>query len=195
MATVTAIITDPEVLVGFASVLCALVYGLIVSIVNRRRKKSVNQTEEHIAVVNEIKSRVLGFITIAENLFSDIPKSGASKLLYVLNQVKELCKKFSLDYDQEMWTDFVNSIVGNSNRVQETKAYEDEKTSIIEKVKSEIPYIVEEANKLFERIPDSLQYKIEYILKFVAVACEKYHVNVYGEYDWRAYVKGLYEGE
>ena len=189
---VTAIFKNPDVLVGILVAICSLIYAFAVSIVNRKRKKSANQTEEHIAVVNEIKSRVMGFITIAENLFSDIPKSGASKLLYVLNQVKDLCKKFKLDYDQEMWTEFINSMVGNSNRVQETKAYEDEKSSIIEKVKSEVPFIVDEANKLFERIPDSVQYKIEYILKFIAVACEKYPLNVYGDYDWRGYVQSLY---
>lgn len=190
---VTTIFSNPDVLVAICVALSSLIYGLVTAVINRKRKKTVNQTEEQNAVVNEIKSRVMGFITVAENLFSDIPKSGASKLLYVLNQVKDLCKKFNLEYDQEMWTDFINSIVGNSNRVQESKAYEDEKTSIIEKVKQEIPFIMEEANKLFERIPDSLQYKIEYILKFIAVACEKYHVNVYGDYDWRGYVKSLFE--
>ena len=192
MATMTEAFNDPEVIWGVITLCTGLLYWFITFIRNRKRNKSITSTEEHIAVINEIKSHIMGFITIAENLFSDIPKSGASKLLYVLNQVKDLCKKFSIEYDQEMWTEFINSMVGNSNRVQESKAFEDEKTSIIEKVKSEIPFIVEEANALFERIPDSLQYKVEYILKFIAVACEKYPVNVYGEYDWRAYVTGLY---
>lgn len=193
MNTFVELITRYDVVIGVLTAIASIVYTFVLFFKNRNRLKSVKTTEGRIAIINDIKSRVMGFITIAENLFADIPKSGASKLLYVLNQVKELCKTNDIEYDQTLWTDFINSVVGNSNRVQETKAFEDEKAGIIEKVKAEIPYIVEEANKLFERIPDSLQYKIEYILKFIAVACDKYPVNVYTEYDWRAYVNSLYE--
>ena len=176
------------------AIVCALGSIVAVAITAISRAKALNKAkteEERQKILNEIKSDAYGLITVAENLFSDIPKAGASKLLYVLNQLKDICYAQGVEYDQTFWTDFVNGIVSTSNEVKEGKELESTKLSIIGKVKEEIPYFIEDANKLFEVIPDSLPYKTEYILKLIALACEKYEVNVYGAYDWRSYVNEL----
>lgn len=182
-----------DVILGALVSLASLVYGAVLFFRNRKRIKNAKTDEEKAEVINSIKADVMGFITIAENLFSDIPKSGASKLLYVLNQVKKLCTTSGIEYDQNYWSDFISGIVGRTNGVQESKEEADEILRTIESVKGEVPFLITEANELFARIPDNLQYKIEYILKFIAIACEKYPVNVYSEYDWRDYVEKIYQ--
>ena len=139
-----------------------------------------------------MKSAVYGFITVAENLFIDVPKSGASKLLYVLNKTKELCMMNNVEYNAEEWTDFINNVVGLSNNVVETKEQEKAKNQIIEKIKSRIPGFVSETQKLFKSIPDSLDYQMEYILKYVSGVCEKEEINVFNDYDWKGYIYSFY---
>lgn len=184
-----------DLIIGVLSLIAGFIFFLVSVIKRAKALKNAKTTEEWQSVINEIKSDTYGLITVAENLFSDIPKSGASKLLYVLNHVKELCTEKGFNYDQEYWTDFINTIVLQSNEVKDEKAYESVKADIIQKIKDQVPYFITEADKLFSSIPDNEQYKIEYVLKLIAVACDKYNVNVFAEYDWRAYVINQYHSE
>lgn len=195
MVFVNFVKANYDVIIAVISALASVVYSVVMIIRNRKRIKNAKTDEERSAIIEDIKSEVYAFISIAESLFADIPKSGSSKLLYVLNQVKRLCAGSCIEYDGQYWTDFINGIVGKSNEVIDQKDFEEEKNRIIENVKTEIPYMVKQADDLFATIPDNLSYKIEYILKFIATACDKYPINVYAEYDWRGYVIGLYSRE
>lgn len=180
-----------EIILTCFSLLISIVITVISLVGRYKALKRAKTTEERANVINEIKADVFGLYNTAERLFSDIPKSGASKLLYVLNHVKEICGLKGIDYNEDDWKEFIEDINTQSNAIENNKAFESEKASVIELVKSEVPYFIEDANKLFEVIPDSKPYKIEYILKLVEVSCGKHNINVFSEYDWRAYVGNM----
>lgn len=154
----------------------------------RRALKNAKTEEEKQAITNDIKASVFGLISSAEAVFSDVPKAGISKLLYVLNKVKELCGIKDIDYNAEFWTNFVNEMVEKANEVQDEKAMEDEKNAVIELIKKEIPTYIDNANALFRAIPDGTRYKLAYIVDAIRLSCENHHINVFGEYDWESYV-------
>ena len=183
------------VFVSLIGLLFSVVYFIFFFIRYRKKFKNAKTDEEKQAILEEIKGNAMGFITVAEGLFSDIPKSGVSKLVYVLKEIKALCEGKGVEFNEEYWTAIINNLVGQSNAVIKEKALEMDKADIIEKVKAEIPYHMNEANQLFERIPDSQEYKVAYILKAIEIACDKYEINVFLEYDWRAYVYELYNNE
>lgn len=165
---------------------------------SRKRKKEQTKaktSEEKSVVLDDIRSEVFALVGVAEELFGAIPKSGVSKLKYVLNKINELCEVAGIEFDNRYWTDFVNYIVNRTNNVKNEKAVEQEKIDIIEKIKEEVPFFVNQADELFKAIPDSFEYKIEYILKNISIACDKYEVNVYFEFDWKTFVLNLYEKE
>lgn len=157
----------------------------------RAYKKAKTQTEKDAAIA-ELKSHAYGLVAVAEQMMSDIPKSGSVKLLYVLNHISKLCEEKGVPYDSESWTEFINGIVNKSNDVITAKETEKAISGYITKVKEEVPYFMADADKLFEIIPDSASYKVEYILKLISNACAKYAIDVYDLYDWRTYVNELY---
>lgn len=168
----------------------------IYQFLKRKKELSTAKTsEERSKIMDDIRSEVFGLVGVAEELFSAIPKSGVSKLKYVLNKINELCDVAGIDFDNRYWTDFINYIVNRSNNIKSEKAFEKEKADIIEKVKGKIPYFVEQADVFFKAIPDNQEYKVEYILKNINIVCEQYKINVYFEYDWKAYVLSIYEKE
>lgn len=184
-----------DLILAVLSMASSLVIFIIFFIKRLKSLKNAKTDEERAKIKDEIKSVAYGLITSAEGLFSDIPKSGASKLLYVLNHVKELCVMNEIDYNADEWTEFVNSVVDKSNKVVEGKKFDSAKNDIIEAIKNEIPYFITEVNELFKNIPNALDYKIEHVLKLIATACDKYEINVYNEYDWRAYVMNVFSQE
>lgn len=186
------ILTNWELVTAGISVLCSLTAGALYLIVRVRSYSKAKTQAEKDEILAEIKSNGYGFVAAAEQMMSDIPKSGPAKLLYVLNHVKSLCEEKNVDYDAEYWTDFINSIVNTSNDVLTAKETEKAISGYIAKVKEEVPYFMADADKLFEIIPDSASYKVEYILKLVANACARYAIDVYELYDWREYINGLY---
>ena len=170
-------------------------YTIILYCKNRKRLKATKTDDEKTEIVNEIKADVMGFISIAESMFADIPKSGGSKLLYVLNEVKRVCGLLGIEYDSEYWTKFVNDIVDKTNEVLDLKELEAEKKTTIEKIKSQVPHFISRANELFANIPDSDMYKVEYVLKLIAVSCENESINVFTNFNWREYVESFYVKE
>lgn len=185
-----------ELIIALITFLSSLIVFIVYIVKQRKAIKNAKTQEEKEAIINEVKAKALGFINVADNLFTDIPKSGPSKLLYVLNEIKKVCSVIGIEFDEEYWKKYTNERVDEMNAVLDEKANESEKANVIENVKREIPFLVEEANKLFVNIPDSVNYEIEYVLKKISIACEKYSVNVYSDYDWRAYVESYYkEGE
>lgn len=160
----------------------------------RKRFKNAKTDEEKQAIINEIKGKALGLINSAEIYFSDIPKSGASKLIYVLDSVKTICAENGIEYCESEWTDYVNKAVENANATFKDKEIESERVTIIENLKAEIPFFIENANELFKSIPDSINYRIEYVMNLVKTACEGKTVNVFNDYEWRSYVEDLYKG-
>lgn len=181
-----------DLIIAVGSIAFSFVFFLIVFVKRLKSLKNAKTDEERTKIKNELKSAAYGFITVAENLFSDVPKSGSSKLLYVLNKIKELCTMNNVEYDVQEWTDFVNGVIATSNGVVESKEQEKSKNDIIEKIKAEIPVFIAETEKLFSSIPESIEYQIEHVLKYVAVACDGYDINVFNDYDWRGYIYGFY---
>lgn len=184
-----------DLILAALSMLSSLVVFIIFFIKRLKSLKNAKTAEERAAIKEEIKSVAYGLITSAENLFSDIPKSGASKLLYVLNHVKELCLMNEINYNADEWTEFVNSVIAKSNAVVDGKEFERAKNETIEAIKLEIPFFIEEVNELFKNIPNANEYKIEHVLKLIITACDKHEINVFNEYDWRAYVSSLFNEE
>lgn len=181
-----------ELFIALITFLCSVVVFIVYLVKRGKAVKNAKTQEEKEAIINEMKAQALGFINVADNLFIDIPKSGPSKLLYVLNQIKKGCQANGTEYDEEYWKNYVNEMVSQTNAVLDEKATESEKANIIEKVKSEIPFFIVEAQNLFKAIPDSRSYEIEYIMKNISVACDKYPINVFLEYDWRGLVEESY---
>ena len=184
-----------DTIVGVVSVIFSLILFVVWLVKRVKAFKNAGSDEERANILSEIKSSVYGLVAVAEQMFIDIPKSGASKLLYVLNHVKSLCEERNIEYDADAWTEFINGIVGASNDVITAKETEKAISGYIAKVKEEIPYFMDDADKLFEVIPDSAAYKVEYILKLIANACAKHAINVYDLYDWRAYIEDTYASE
>ena len=186
------IVTNWELVAAVVSLLASLVGGGVYLVIRLTALKRAKTQGEKDAIIAEIKSHAYGLVAAAEQMMSDIPKSGQVKLLYVLNHIQKLCEEQNVPYDCESWTEFINGIIGTSNDVVTAKETERAISGYINKVKEEIPYYMADADKLFEVIPDSASYKIEYILKLVANACAKHAIDVYDLYDWRAYINGLY---
>ena len=186
------IITNWE-LVTTAVSLVGLLVGAVISVVVRLRayKNAKTQTEKD-EILADLKSHAYGLVAVAEQMMSDIPKSGSVKLLYVLNHISKLCEEKGVEYDVESWTEFINGIVNKSNDVITAKETEKAISGYIAKVKEEIPYFIADADKLFEVIPDSASYKVQYVLNLVAKSCAKYAIDVYELYDWRGYINELY---
>ena len=195
MAFVEFVSEHYDLIIGVGSLVASAVGAVVFIIRNRKRIKNAKTDEDRTAIVNDLKSEVYGFISIAEGMFSDVPKSGSAKLLYVLNRIKPLCTACGIDFDEEFWTGFINDIVAKSNTVIEDKEIATAKARIIESIKAEITYMLTQMNELFASIPDSKEYKIEYLLKFIQTACAKHSIDVYDSYDWRGYVINLFEGD
>ena len=186
------IIENWETIVSIASICGSIIVAIIYLIRRLITLKGAKTTAERDAILAELKSNAYGLVAVAEQMFSDIPKSGSSKLLYVLNHIKTLCEEKNIEFCEDTWKEFIEGIVGASNDVITAKETEKAISGYIDKVKEEIPYFIADADKLFEVIPDSKAYKIEYILKLVSKACDKHAINVYELYDWRVYINELY---
>lgn len=186
------ILTNWELVTACISILCSLAAGAVYLVLRLKSLKNAKTQQEKDEILADLKSRAYGFVAAAEQMMADIPKSGQVKLLYVLNHIQKLCEEQNVPYDCESWTEFINSIVNTSNDVITAKETEKAISGYIAKVKEEVPYFMTDADKLFEIIPDSAAYKVEYILKLVAKACAKYAIDVYDLYDWRNYVNELY---
>ena len=182
-----------ELLVGVLSFLLSGSLTVIVFVKRYKAAKVSKNTELQTEVLNELKSVAFGLINIAEHTFSDIPSSGASKLLYVLNNIKDLCEQRGFTYDESYWEKFIDSIIQQANYVQEEKADEKDKHEIIEKIKELVPDFVKEANRLFVSIPDSTRYKVAYIVSLIEEACEDYDVDVFKAFEWTEYVASFYD--
>lgn len=176
---------------AFLGACISFIFGIITYFSKRKALKNAKTEEEKQAIINEIKSSIHGFVACAEEIFVDVPKSGASKLMYVLNQVKDLCDFSKVKYDEDYWTKFIDDIIAKKNGVQEEKAELEEKNAIIADIKKSIPKFVDTANALFISIPDGLEYKSAYILKSIADMCAEYSVNVFDAFDWQSYVNDL----
>ena len=181
-----------ELIASGAGLIGSLTVTLVLLIIRLKAIKNAKNSTEREQLIAELKSDAYGLVAVAEQLFADIPKSGASKLLYVLNHIEALCKEGDVEFDGDTWTEFINGIVNKSNDVIIAKETEKAISGYIAKVKEEVPYFIADADKLFEVIPDSAAYKTEYILKLIANACAKHTIDVFDLYDWREYVTGLY---
>ena len=186
------ILTNWELVTAGVSLLGSFIAGSVYFVVRLKAAKKAKTIDEKAAIIAEIKSHAYGFVAAAEQMMSDIPKSGQVKLLYVLKHIKALCEEQNVEYDCETWTEFINGIINTSNDVVTAKETERAISGYINKVKEEIPYFMADADKLFEVIPDSASYKVEYILKLVAKSCAKHAIDVYDKYNWRDYINGLY---
>ena len=181
-----------DLLLTGVSVALSVAFIVIYNVKRFRALRNAKTSEERDAILSELRSNAYGLVAVAEQMFADIPKSGASKLLYVLNHIEKLCTEKSIEFNESNWTEFINGIVGASNDVKTAKETEKAISGYITKVKEEVPYFLADADKLFEVIPDSAAYKLEYILKLISNACAKYAINVFDLYDWRTYVEELY---
>lgn len=170
---------------------CSLFYAVYSTIVKMFALRKAKTNEEKQSIINDIKANVFGLIGSAEQVFSDVPKSGSSKLLYVLNKTKELCANSGIEYISDFWTDFINDIIAKSNAVHDQKAIEDERNAVIESIKKQLPGFIDTANTLFRNIPDSARYVKAYIIDAIEKACAEHDINVFGEYDWETYVGEL----
>lgn len=182
------LLNNYEAIIGLAVSLILLVLNVISFIKSYKRVKAAKSDEERASALEGLKLRAFGLITATEEMFKGISKSGSSKLLYVLNNLQKVAKDYGLEFDEEYWTGFINTAVEVSNNVMADKEYEVAVPKLIESIKSEVPFYIKDANKLFEVIPDSAAAKLEYILKLISNSCAKYDVNVYDLYDWRTYV-------
>lgn len=186
------ILTNWELVTAAFSLFGSLVAGGVFLFVRLKSFKSAKTQKEKDEIVADLKSHAYGLVAAAEQMMSDIPKSGPSKLLFVLNHISKLCEEKDVPYDAETWTEFINGIVNASNDVITAKETEKAISGYIAAVQGEVPYFMADADELFKVIPDSATYKVEYILKLIAKACAKYAIDVYELYDWRNYVNELY---
>lgn len=185
-----------EVILAIVSFLATAAAFVIVFIKRLRTIKASTTKDQREAVLGEIKSAAYGLINVAEHTFSDIPSSGASKLLYVLSHIKDLCFEKDVDYDGTFWEGFVNQIVADANNIQSEMADEHEKLEIVEQIKTLIPDFIQEANRMFVSVPgDAERYKIAYVVGLIEAACEDYDIDVSNMFDWKAYVTELYESK
>lgn len=182
-----------ELIVGVLSFLISSVLTIIVFVKRYKAAKASKNTVEQANILNELKAVCFGLINIAEQTFSDIPTAGASKLLYVLNNIKDLCEQRGVKYDESYWEQFIDDIISQANYVQDEKADEKDKQKIIDTIKAEVPDFVKEANRLFVSIPDSTRYKIAYIVSLIEEACEDYDVDVFKAFEWTDYVASFYD--
>lgn len=181
-----------HLLISAVTALASLVFILINIIKTLKYARKATTAEEKQALIEDLKADVLGLINVAEDLFVNIPKTGPSKLTYVLNQVENLCKATGVEYCEEYWTTFINKVVGKSNQVHAEKELEATVNNLIEHVKNEISHFVATADRLFMAIPDNLEYKIEYVVRKVAEYCQTLSVNVFDMFDWKSYVREVY---
>lgn len=182
-----------ELLVAILSFLLSSTLTVIVFVKRYKAAKASKNTELEVEILNELKGVAFGLINIAEHTFSDIPTSGASKLLYVLNNIKELCDQRGFKYDESYWEEFIDSVISQANYIQEEKADEKDKQATIDKIKSLVPDFVKEANRLFVSIPDSKRYKVAYIVSLIDEACDGEEIDVFNAFDWQEYVASFYE--
>ena len=180
-----------ELIVTALSFLCSVVVFIVYLVKRHKAVKNAKTDEEKQEAINQVKADTLGWISVAETVFSSIPKSGSSKLLYVLDHVKELCTNKDVAFDEKYWTDFVNGIVAGHNEVIDAQKEASTKAEIIDAIKKQVPFFVEDAKKLFTNIPDSSAYEIAYVLKDIATACAEYEIKV--DYDWQSYVESFYK--
>lgn len=155
--------------------------------------KNAKTVEEKQVILNELKAATMGLITQAEQIFSHVPKSGESKLLYVLKEVDNLCREKGLTYDKDYWKEFISGAVGITNKVIADKKAVEEKESTIAMIKAEVPYFISQAAEYFRTISNSREYEIEHVIRQIEVACKEFSVNVFAEFDWRGYVTELYD--
>ena len=155
--------------VGVAGLLAGVVV-LIVRLVELGKAKT---SEEKAKVLKDIESDLLAYISMADATFSKVPKSGASKLEYVLNKVQQVCITCGVEFEKEKWTEKINNIVGKTNKaIDEVKA-EQEKAEKLESLKSKVLTYVDNANAVFANIPDNLEYKMAYVLKYTEGLCNE----------------------
>lgn len=181
-----------QVILSAVSVLTGAVLSIISFVKRYKQAKANKDTETQLNMLNELKGVAFGLINIAEHTFSDIPTSGASKLVYVLDNIKKLCEERNMPYEESFWTDFVESMVSQANAVQAEKVSEQDKQAIVEKVKTLVPEFVKEANRMFMSIPNNTRFKIAYVISLIEEACEAEEVNVFSTFDWHSYVSELY---
>ena len=186
------ILSNWDVLAAIASLLTSIIFAIVYYVKRFRALRGAKTQAEKDAIISELKSHTYGLVAVAEQMFADIPKAGASKLLYVLNHIEKLCTEQNIAFNEDSWKEFINGIVGASNDVITAKETEKAIAGYIDKVKTEVPYFIADADKLFAVIPDSAAYKTEYILKLIAKACAKQDIDVFDKFDWRAYVENLY---
>ena len=118
------ILTNWELVTAAISVVLSLAAGVFYLIVRVKAYKNAKTQSERAEILSEIKSHAYGLVAAAEQMMSDIPKSGQVKLLYVLNHIQKLCEEQNVPYDCESWTEFINGIIGTSNDVITAKETE-----------------------------------------------------------------------
>ena len=182
------LLNNYEAIIGLAVSLILLLLNVVSFIKAGKRVKAAKTDTERANALEGLKLRAFGLITATEDLFKGISKSGSSKLLYVLNNLEKVAGTYGVEFDEEYWTDFINTTVAVCNNVADDKAYERAVPVLIEQIKQEVPFYIKDANKLFEVIPDSSAAKLEYILKLISNSCAKNEINVYDLYDWKTYV-------
>lgn len=181
-----------EFIVSGLTAVVGIVLSVISFVARYKQAKASKDKEALNELHNELKGVAFGLINIAEHTFSDIPGSGASKLVYVLEHIKKLCEERNVPFEEAYWTDFVNGTVTVANAVQDEKVTEAEKQEVVEQVKKKVPEFVQEANRLFVSIPNSTRFKIAYVISLIEEACEEYEFDVFNSFDWHDYVTELY---
>ena len=180
-----------ELVLTCVSALFSCVVFVVYFIKRFKALKTAKTSAEKDSIVEELKTATFGLISATETMFSDISKSGSSKLLYVLRNVEKLCNDRGVEFIESEWTAFINKVVDASNAIAAKLEHESAIPAIIEKIKQEIPYFVADANELFKVIPDSAEAEIDYILKLISNTCAKEDTNVFELYDWKAYVEKM----
>lgn len=182
-----------ELITGIISLVAGLTVAVINIVRSSKKVKSAKTQQEKDQAMNEIKSAVHGFIAVAETTFASIDKSGNSKLLYVLKEIKNLCAVGQIDYDEQYWINFINNVVALQNEVLDSKEAERVNAEFIEHIKGIVPTLIEKATRLFIAIPNNLDYKVEYVLKAIKDECAQFEIDVYDLYNWEDHVRKLFE--
>lgn len=150
--------------------------------------KNAKTTEEKQKILEDIKESVHGLVDVAEVTFSEVKKSGPSKLLYVLNNIENMCDELGIAFEEEYWTNFINKLISTSNQAVIDKENEKKTKELIEEVKTKISSYVDNANQLFKYVPIAKAYKIDYVLRLIKQHCGELELNVYDEFDWETLV-------
>lgn len=108
------------------SLLMVVVVPFCLWVYKKIRQLKTADAADRPAIVNDLISACMGFVTDAEKMFYSLNRdthnytdhgAGESKLAWVLSQMRAMCISRGITFDEEYWTKYVNDLVEVSSKV------------------------------------------------------------------------------